>query len=232
MVHLKNHRKFTGIWTLGYGKKKNIYTRSLDPGNTIYGEKTVLLNDDPKQEYREWNPYRSKLAAAIHNNCSNTYIHKDTKILYLGASTGTTVTHISDIIQDGLIYAVEFAHRSGRELAINCFHRPNVIPILADANHPYEYSKFIISEIDLVYQDISQKNQTEILLQNVEYYLKPGGIIIFAVKSRSIDTFKSTKQVFEEQMQILRKNRIEILETRNLEPYTKDHLFIFGKYAG
>ncbi len=36
------------------------------------------------------------------------------QVLYLGAASGTSVSHVSDIVgPDGSVYAVEFSHRSG-----------------------------------------------------------------------------------------------------------------------
>ena len=53
-------------------------------------------------EYRVWNPYRSKIAAAILGGVSDIYIRPGVKVLYLGAASGTTVSHVSDIVgQDG-----------------------------------------------------------------------------------------------------------------------------------
>ena len=88
-----------------YLKDGNIATKNLNPGTSVYGEE--LIQEDV--EYRIWNPRRSKLAAALLNGLKNLELDDASKVLYLGASTGTTVSHISDIVINGRIYAVEFS---------------------------------------------------------------------------------------------------------------------------
>lgn len=53
---------------------------------------------DDKIEYRAWNPFRSKLAAAILGGVDQIHIKPGAKVLYLGAASGTTVSHVSDIV--------------------------------------------------------------------------------------------------------------------------------------
>ncbi len=226
----RKNKNMEGIWNSGFDKKQKFFTKNLDKGKTIYGENTVILDEAGTIELREWNPYRSKLAAALHNGLSKTYLNKDSKVLYLGASSGTTVSHISDIITEGIVYAVEFSARSVRDLVLNCFGRPNVIPIMGDANYPYRYSKFVFGKIDLMYQDIAQPNQTEILIKNAKYYLSTGAIIMFAIKARSISATKSLKDLFDEELKMLEQNNIEILEKLTLVPFSKEHLFVVGRY--
>jgi len=94
-------------------------TRSFVPGESVYNEKRVSVTDkdNNKIEYRVWNPYRSKLAATIIGGVEDIYIKPGSKVLYLGAASGTTVSHVSDIVgKEGIVYAVEFSHRSGRDL--------------------------------------------------------------------------------------------------------------------
>ncbi len=54
--------------------------------------------DGTKIEYRVWNPFRSKLAAAILGGVDQIYMPPGSKVLYLGAASGTTVSHVSDIV--------------------------------------------------------------------------------------------------------------------------------------
>jgi rRNA 2'-O-methyltransferase fibrillarin len=81
-----------------------------------------------------YDDYRSKLAAAIAGGIRNIYIKPGSKVLYLGAASGTSVSHVSDIVgPEGCVYAVEFSHRSGRELIEVAKKRTNIIPIIEDA---------------------------------------------------------------------------------------------------
>ena len=182
-----------------------------------------------EDEYREWNPYRSKLAATILNKARNTYVDKHSTILYLGASSGTTVSHVSDLTEN-TIYAVEFAPRSIRELIQNCTTRDNVIPILADANFPELYAKFIFEEINLIYVDIAQPNLTDIAILNCKKYLKEGGILLLAIKAKSIDVTRPIQNIFQEQLQKLEKDGFEILEKINISPYSRDHLMVIARF--
>ena len=226
---LRQHPKFTGVYTNNNREKLKIYTLNFDKGRTIYGEKTV---EDEGLEYREWNPFRSKLCAAINNNARNTYIEKRTRILYLGASSGTTVSHVSDIATQGIIYAVEISPRSLRELVQNMVDRSNVIPILGDANRPFEYSRFISDAVDIIYMDVAQPNQTEILLKNADWFLKPDGYIIYAIKARAIDTTEAPSEVFREETRDLEAGGFTVMDRINISPFSADHLMVFARYTG
>ena len=93
--------------------KEHIATVNLLKGVTLYGEKLVTRNGN---EYRTWDPFRSKLAAAYIKGLNFEFTDVD-KVLYLGASTGTTVSHLSDIVgRSGRIFAVESSTRVAREL--------------------------------------------------------------------------------------------------------------------
>ncbi len=138
-------------------------------------------------EYREWDKERSKLCAAISKGCTNIGIRKGDTILYLGAATGTTVSHVSDIAGDeGFVFAVDFSSRVVRDLVYLSEKRKNIAPILADAKKPLDFA-YRVSAADIVYQDIAQPNQDEIFLKNCDLFLKKGGFSLLAVKSRSID---------------------------------------------
>lgn len=211
---------FTGIFELRKGKKKLLVTRNLTPGKTAYIEKLFKEGDN---EYREWIPGRSKLAAAILKGITKTGLNESSKVLYLGASTGTTVSHVSDIVTKGGIFAVEFAPRVARQLVYLSEDRPNIAPILADASKPEQYEDKI-EAVDFLFQDIAQKNQVEIFLKNTFKFLKQGGIAMLAVKARSIDVTKKPKQIFQDVKKDL-KTKLEVIDYRILEPFQKDHCF-------
>jgi len=97
-VLVENHR-FEGIFVLR-GQQQALLTKSMVPGESVYNEKRVSVTDTAgnKIEYRVWNPYRSKLAAAIVGGIEDVYIKPGSKVLYLGAASGTTVSHVSDVV--------------------------------------------------------------------------------------------------------------------------------------
>lgn len=207
---------FSGVWEDNH----TLLTRNFDKGRKVYNEKLVRTGGS---EYRTWNPYRSKLAAAIKKGLKNFPFAKNTKVLYLGASTGTTVSHLSDIITEGEIYAVEISAQMMKRLLEISENRENIIPIHADARMPAEYQK--IGKVDVLYQDIAQQDQDDILIRNAGIFLKKGGIAMFCIKSQSIDVTAQPKEVFEKILQKLSPH-FEILEKIKLEPYDKDHLFV------
>ena len=208
-----------------YKDKKNIYTRNLVPGKDVYGERLIR---DKGIEYRQWNPARSKLAAAIMKGCTNTGIRKGDTILYLGAASGTTPSHISDMIgEEGFMFALEFSARSARDLIFLCEERKNMAPILADANNIDSFSGRIC-KVDYIYQDIAQSNQTEIFLKNCRNFLKKGGFALIAVKSRSIDIRQKPKNIYKKVRDALEKE-MTIIDYKVLDPYEKDHCVFICK---
>ncbi len=201
----------------------NIATKNLTPGLKVYGEKLVKEGDI---EYRVWNPYRSKLAAGLLNGLNEFNLESDSKILYLGASTGTTVSHISDIVYDGVIYAVEFSPVSMRKLNALSLNRSNIIPLLNDATKPKEYLNFV-EKVDLVYCDVAQPNQSELFMENMNLMLKDDGKGLITIKARSIDVVQKPKKIFKEEEKKLKASGFSIIQKIKLEPYEKDHICFY-----
>jgi fibrillarin-like pre-rRNA processing protein len=205
--------------------KKNDRLFTVNPegckGIKVYNEQ--LFTEDGT-EYRSWNPYRSKLAAALLKGFSLD-IPVDAHILYLGAATGTTVSHLSDILTKGTLYAVESSPVATISLLKVAEKRGNIIPILSDANHPERYQQ-MVPRVDVVYQDISQRNQADIFTRNIEAYLKPKGTGVIMVKARSIDVALKPKQAYELVCSFLQKQKFCIRKTMDLAPFEKDHAAI------
>ncbi|KKN13735.1 hypothetical protein LCGC14_1003360 [marine sediment metagenome] len=226
-IEIRNHPKFQNVFISGPPGKLKLYTKNLISGKRVYGERLLNFNG---VEYREWDPYRSKLAAIILENPISSFFTENLKCLYLGASSGTTISHLSDMLQNGIIFGVEFSERSLRQMIQNTSERQNVIPILGDARFPESFAKFIFSEIDLIYQDVAQPRQAEIALANCNYYLKENGLLILAIKSQSIDSVKSSEYIYTQERTILEKAHYSILERINIHKYAANHIiFIVRK---
>ena len=208
--------------------EKNAATLNLVKGDNVYGEKLVKHEGE---EYRIWDPFRSKLAAALKKGMKNMPIKNGSKVLYLGASTGTTVSHISDIIGlSGIAFAVEPATRVARELIENvASKRKNVTPILEDARKPHSYFA-VYGKIDVIYCDIAQPDQTDIAIANCSMYLKIGGIMLLVVKTRSIDVTLDPRIVVTQEASKLKRHGFHIDQVINLEPFDKDHGMIYCIY--
>jgi len=206
-------------------KGDEVATRNLTPGISVYGEE--LITEDV--EYRLWNPRRSKLSAAILNGLSSLDIKSDYKVLYLGASTGTTVSHISDIAYEGKIYAVEFSPVTAKKLTRLSRQRPNIYPILGDATKPREYMN-IIEKVDFLYCDVAQPTQTELFMKNMNLFSKKDALGMITIKARSIDVIQKPKKIFKQEEKKLKEKGFKIIEKIKLEPYEKDHVaFIVEK---
>lgn len=227
-ITVRPHSKFAGIYQINLpGEGLRLATKNFVPKVNVYGEKLVNYK---KVEYRVWDAYRSKLAAAILNGLKFFPIAIDSKILYLGAASGTTPSHISDIIETkGHIYCVEFAQRSIRDLINNvCVHRKNMTPFMEDARFPNNYSIFINGKVDVIYCDVAQPEQARIVADNAKLLLKKGGWILLAVKAPSIDVTKSPQEIYKQEAKVLKKCGFKILDIINLEPYDKSHAMILG----
>ena len=205
-----------------YLKDGNIATKNLNPGISVYGEE--LIKED--YEYRLWNPRRSKLAAALLNGLENLDILDTSKVLYLGASTGTTVSHISDILINGRVYAVEFSPTTAKKLVQLSTQRPNIAPILGDATKPKKYLN-LVEKVDLVYCDVAQPTQTELFMKNMNLFTDDDGLGLLMIKARSIDVVQKPKKIFKQEEKKLKEKGFKINEKIKLEPYEKDHIALF-----
>jgi len=221
-MNVKKH-KFPGVYTvIEDDGSERIATKNLVPGQKVYGERIVKWKGE---EYRIWNPNRSKLAAAILNDLKNFPIKPGTTVLYLGIASGTTASHVSDIIGwEGKIFGIEFSPRVLRELVPLVEERRNIIPILGDATKPEEY-RALVTKVDVIFEDVAQPTQAKILVDNAKAYLKSGGYGMISIKSRSIDVTKEPEKVFREVEKELGEY-FEVVERISLEPYEKDHALI------
>jgi len=216
--------KQTFFWIQVEGERK-LATQNLVPGNQVYNEKLVQSKEI---EYRIWNPFRSKLAAAIMNDLKNFPFNQKSDVLYLGVSTGTTISHISDIAnQGGTIFGIEHASRVARDFLDRvASHRKNIVPIIQDARRPEEFFS-VYKKVDIVYVDIAQPDQTNIAIENCRLYLKSGGHLFLVIKTRSIDVVKDPKMVIKDEIKKL-ETLFEIKQTIDLHPYDKDHAMVIA----
>ncbi len=208
--------KFEGVLT----DSERLFTKNLVPSARVYGER---LYDYRGEEYREWVPSRSKLAAYLKLGGKTFPFREGSKVLYLGAASGTTASHISDILAEGRVYCVEISPRSFRDLVAVCERRGNMVPILGDAARPEDYS-LVMEDVDVVYQDVAQKNQVSMFLKNMRAFEAGDGMI--AIKARSEDVARPPKEIFEEAERKLRREGLRVVENLPLDPLEKDHAMI------
>ncbi|MBU1198564.1 MAG: fibrillarin-like rRNA/tRNA 2'-O-methyltransferase [Nanoarchaeota archaeon] len=207
--------------------RRNLFTKNLTKGKRFFDEDFVHSNG---VEFRAWDVFRSKLGASIMKGVSQIGLKPGSLVLYLGASHGFTPSYVSDIVEnDGFVFCVDNAPRVVRDLIFLCEQRKNMSPILADANHPENYKDLVTKEVDVVFQDIAQRNQVEIFLKNCAFYLKKGGFGLLALKARSVDVARRPSEIFKEVRKQLEESEMLIVDQRNLEPYERDHAMFVCK---
>lgn len=228
-MHVKPHTSFPEIYQvyLDDGSLR-LATRNLASGRSVYGEKLIKFDG---VEYRLWDAFRSKLAAAILKGIKKFPIKPESRVLYLGAASGTTASHVSDIVgEGGYVYCVEFAPRSIRELVNNvCAYRINMLPILEDARFPERYTIYVHGKVDVIYCDVAQPEQAKILADNADVFLKKDGWVMLAVKAQSIDVTKEPDEIYRREVKVLENRGFRIEDVVHLEPYDKAHAMIVAK---
>jgi fibrillarin-like pre-rRNA processing protein len=202
-----------------FRQNNKIYTKAASE-EAVYGE-TFIEEDGVK--YRNWQPSRSKAGAAVMKGF-DLDLEQSFDVLYLGAASGTTVSHFSDILEQGFVFAVEYSDTVARDLVKVAEQRENIVPILDNARQPENYDD-LVPEVDLVFQDISQSDQAEIFIRNCNKFLKDDGIGLLSVKTRSISTSRDKDEIFDEVREKITEE-FEVVEETELDPYEKEHLFM------
>jgi fibrillarin-like pre-rRNA processing protein len=203
---------------------QRIATRSLAPGQRVYDEDLLTLGG---QEFRTWDPTRSKLGSYLVKGGRNLSLEPGSRVLYLGAANGTTPSHVSDVVRDGILVAVEFSPRSFRDLLRVAGPRPNMVPVLADAWRPELYERYL-GKVDLLFQDIAQRQQAQIFAKNVNRFRPATGIL--AIKARSVDVAADPRAVYSQvAADVERLTGYHVVETIDLGPFEKDHAAIVIK---
>ncbi len=209
---------FPGVFEQG----DKIFTKNPAAGTRVYGERLLLQNGT---EYRQWDFFRSKLAAAIKNGLEEMPIKQGSTVLYLGAAEGTTLSHVSDIVgEEGMVFGVDKSERVMRKFIAMCEQRKNVCPIIADANKPWIYKGFLAGKkVDVLYQDVAQANQAQIFLHNARYFLEKGSAGMLVVKAKSISQKADVGSVYGEELGML-SAEFGVKQIINLKPFEKDHV--------
>jgi len=207
-------------------KNRKFYTRSLYDFKG-FDEKILTLGS---KKYREVEASRSKLFAGIAKGVSQLGIKEGINVLYLGASHGYTASFLSDMIgKQGRILCIDVAPRVVRDLVFVCEQRTNMAPILANCRNPSTYEEYVPELVDLVFQDIAQRDQVSIFIKNVKQFLKTGGFGILALKARSVDVSKKPSSIYKDTYRELSKE-FTVGDKRDLSPIEKDHmLFVIKK---
>lgn len=174
---------------------------------------------------KNWNPYNSKWKAAMECGM-DVGLNGNENILYLGASTGTTVGHLSKITS-GLIFGVEISAHMAIRLVNLAIERKNIIPVFSDARN-VEYIENILEKtnIDILFQDIPSRDQVNILVKNSKLVDKNCKIFL-SLKTQSISQ-KNWHQVSKDVEKELKEN-FKIIDIKNIDSYHQKHYFFVLK---
>ncbi len=226
-MRVERHERFEGVFFVVDELRRVLCTSNLDRGYSVYGEQLFQIGD---VEYREWVPFRSKLSAAILRGLGTMPIKNGSRVLYLGAASGTTVSHVSDIVgMDGVVYAVEYSPRVLAQFMERVAkRRRNVVPILGDARLPERYAH-LIGRVDVLYSDVAQPDQARIVVDNARLFLSRGGRVMVAIKARSIDSVEDPERVYRREIDLMEREGLVVEERVDLEPYERDHVLVVAR---
>ena len=127
------------------------------------------------------------------------------------------------------MYAVEFSHRSGRDLINVAKKRTNIIPIIEDARHPQKY-RMLVGIVDVIFADVAQPDQARIVAINAHNFLKNSGHYVISIKASCIDSTAEPAAVFAAEVEKLKSEKLKPMEQITLEPYERDHAVVVGIY--
>ena len=222
---------------LGWGVRRegrSLWTRNAVRGVSVRGERR---KKDGRIEWRQWIPYKSKVAAALlrtKNDAADLLPEPGSTCLYLGASYGGTVSFVHDLacgsnnFHEGQIIAVEIAPRAMRELAALASRRPGLVPVLGDARLPHTVSPFIREKADWLHQDLSIADQAETFVKMAGAFLKPEGTGLLSLKAaseRSSDGDDDTR--FAKAERILGESELEVVERIELAHHHQEQHVVF-----
>lgn len=208
------------LWEGVYREGRDLFTVNRNPGTKVYGEGLSTIEG---VEYRAWDPFRSKLAAFLLKGAPAEILGRPRTILYLGAAHGTTASHLSDLWPEATIFAVEKSPTSFAPLLALARTRPGLVPILADAQLPERYQADVGS-VDLLYQDIAQRNQAGIFVENARACLAPRGRGILMLKVRSVTQQRPTAAIVREARSALVAARLAVTFESPLAPFSREHV--------
>jgi fibrillarin-like pre-rRNA processing protein len=207
-------------WERVFRDGRDLYTVNRTPGTKVYGE---ALSTADGVEYRAWDPFRSKLAAFLLKGAPADVLGLPRTVLYLGAAHGTTVSHLSDLWPEATIFAVEKSPTSFARLLALARQRPGLVPILADAQLPERYQADV-GAADLLYQDIAQRNQSGIFVENARACLAPEGRGLLMLKVRSVTQQRPTAAVVREARAALSAAHLTVAYETALAPFSREHV--------
>jgi len=203
-----------GVQWRQFGGRQRLATR----GDPVYGEPVDA------EGWRVWDTNRSKVGALLETH-GDPGFEPDSGLLYLGAATGTTVSHLADM--GLLVYAVELSAYAADALLEVSRSRPRLFPIIADARHPARYAGTVEADLSWLIQDVASAEQAQIATANRRFLADDGMSMIF-IKARSIDATASPSTVFAD-VEAELTDTYEITARVSMDTTHEDHRAIIAK---
>ena len=230
------------IFQIQIGNEEQLATKNMVKGTKTRKEKIVIVNNE---EFLEWNPYKSKLAAAIRNGLQILPIIKNSKVVCINLPEESTILHISNIVgSGGSVFVIDVNKNKKSFLNKLVNTHKNIIPIY-DTVDELSFSSSITGKVDALYVDIPESEQIEQIVEKYGSLLKNEGFLMLVTKKDDAILENDIVGWMAEQRAGLNKIReitaklksqFEIIQEINLginyamEPYHKLHAFILAQY--
>jgi fibrillarin-like pre-rRNA processing protein len=199
---------------------RELYTVNARPGRSVYGEARRSMEG---VELRHWDPWRSKLAAYVLRDGAPLPLERARAALYLGAGHGTTVSHLSEMMPARPVFCVEKSPAPFAGLLALSRERSTLLPILADAHLPERYQAEV-GVVELLYQDVAQRDQATIFLDNARACLAPRGTGVLMLKVRSVTQRKTAPEIVRETRRALGEAGFAVRSQVDLTPFAREHV--------
>ena len=235
--------KETRIFQIQIGDKEQLATKNIVEGTKTHKEKIVIVNDE---EFLEWNPYKSKLAAAIRNGLQILPIIKNSKVVCINPLEESTILHISNIVgSKGSVFVIDVDKNKKSFLNKLVNTHKNIIPIY-DTVDELSFSSSITGKVDALYVDIPESEQIETIVEKYGSLLKNEGFLMLIAKKddnaiieNDIAGWMAEQRAGLNKIREITtklKSQFEIIQEINLglnygmRPYHKFYAFILAQY--
>ena len=235
--------KETRIFQIQIGDKEQLATKNIVEGTKTHKEKIVIVNDE---EFLEWNPYKSKLAAAIRNGLQILPIIKNSKVVCINPLEESTILHISNIVgSEGSVFVIDVDKNKKSFLNKLVNTHKNIIPIY-DTVDELSFSSSITGKVDALYVDIPESEQIETIVEKYGSLLKNEGFLMLIAKKddnaiieNDIAGWMAEQRAGLNKIREITtklKSQFEIIQEINLginyatKPYHKFYTFILAQF--
>ena len=235
--------KETRIFQIQIGNEEQLATKNMVKGTKTHKEKIVIVNNE---EFLEWNPYKSKLAAAIRNGLQILPIIKNSKVVCINPLEDSTILHISNIVgSNGSVFVIDINKNKKSFLNKLVDTHKNIIPIY-DTVDELSFSSSITGKVDALYVDIPESEQIEQIVEKYGSLLKNEGFLMLIAKKddnaiieNDIAGWMAEQRAGLNKIREITtklKSQFEIIQEINLglnygmRPYHKFYAFILAQY--